>query len=48
MIADVAEELFLTDIFSTTDFTIDLRSLDTEFEISSDAEKLNYKRENIK
>ena len=28
MIADVAEELFLTDIFSTTDLTIDLRSLD--------------------
>ena len=41
MIADVAEELFLTDIFSTTDLTIDLRSLDTELEISSDAEELN-------
>ena len=41
MIADVAEELFLTDIFSTTDLTIDLRSLDTELEITSDSEELN-------
>ena len=40
MIADVAVESFLTDIFSTTDLTIDLRSLDTELEISSDAEEL--------
>ena len=41
MIADVAEESFLTDIFSTTDLIIDFRSLDTELEISSDAEELN-------
>ena len=40
MIADVAEESFLTDIFSTTDLTIDLRSLDSELEISSAAEEL--------
>ena len=41
MIADVAEESFLTDIFSTTDLIIDFRSLDTELELSSDAEELN-------
>ena len=41
MIADVAVESFLTDIFSTTDLIIDFRSLDTELEISSDAEELN-------
>ena len=36
-----SRRIFLTDIFSTTDLTIDLRSLDTELEISSDAEELN-------